>query len=215
MYILLLLCHSAVLHFSKDENDFTNDQKLKSDSKVMGFYVQIQMATASPSTKPSHLSCPICEESYNERDHLPKGFPCQHSVCMRCLDGIVARCDGDEVACPLCMQTVLIPKSKAAGFPNNIAILDMRTGAQLQVEVTPSICAKHNKTLSVFCLACQEAVCMTCAFKSPEHKGHDWEELSDAMERCIHQSEEMLSNIIQTASTLQDNIKQKAQANNP
>ena len=84
-----------------------------------------------------------------------------------------------------------------------------------QSKVAPSTCTQHNKVLSVFCLTCQEAVCMTCAFKSPEHKGHDWEELSEAMERCIQQSEEVLSNIIQTASTLQVKVKQKAQANNP
>ena len=173
------------------------------------------MATASPSTKPSHLICPICEEAYNERDHLPKGFPCQHSVCMRCLEGIIEQCDGDEVACPLCRQTVPIPQSKAAGFPNNLLILELLCSMQSQVEVAPSTCTQHNKILSVFCLTCQKAVCMTCAFKSPEHRGHDWEELSEAMEKCIHQSEEVLSDIIQTASTFQEKIKQRAQANNP
>ena len=172
------------------------------------------MATASPSAKPSHLICPICEENYNERDHLPKGFHCQHSVCIKCLDGMIKRCDGDEVACPLCRQTVPIPKSKAAGFPNNLLILDLLAGMHSQSEVAPCTCTKHNEVLSVFCSTCQEAMCMTCAFKSPEHKEHDLEELSDTMERCIHQSE-VLSDIIQTASTLGENIKHKAQANNP
>ena len=173
------------------------------------------MATASLSTKPSHLVCPICEESYNEKDHLPKSFPCQHSVCMRCLEGMIERCDGDEVACPLCRQTVPIPQSKATGFPNNLLILELLSSMQSQVEVAPSTCTQHSKVLSVFCLTCQEAVCMTCAFKSPEHKGHDWEELSEAMEKCIHQSGEALSDIIQTASTVHEEIKQKAKVNNP
>ena len=172
------------------------------------------MATASLSTS-SHLTCPICEESYNERDHLPKGFPCQHSVCIKCLEGMIKRCDGDEVACPLCRQTVPIPKSKAAGFPSNVAILDMLAVAQSQVQVPSSTCTQHNKVLSVFCSTCQEAVCITCAFKSPEHKGHDWEDLSEAMDKCIHQSKEVLGDIIQTTSTIQEKIKQKAKANDP
>ena len=173
------------------------------------------MATASPSAKPSHLICPICEERYNERDHLPKGFPCQHSVCMRCLEGMIKRCDGDEVACPLCRQTVPIPKSKADGFPSNVAILDMLRVAQSQVEVVPSTCTLHNKAISAFCSTCQEEICVSCMLKSPKHKGHDIEELSEAMERCIHQSKDLLKDIIQTASTIQENIQQKAQSNSP
>ena len=173
------------------------------------------MATASPSAKPSHLICPICEESYNERDHLPKGFPCQHSVCIKCLDGMIKRCDGVEVACPLCRQTVPIPKSKAAGFPSNAAILDMLRVAQSQVEVVPSTCTLHNKAISAFCSTCQEEICVSCILKSPKHKGHDIEELSEAMERCIHQSQDLLKDINQTASTIQENIQQKAQSNNP
>ena len=109
------------------------------------------------------------------------------------------RCDGDKVACPLCRQTVTIPKTKAAGFPNNVAILDMLAIAQSQVEVAPSTCTQHNKVLSVFCTTCQEAVCMTCALKSSQHKGHDMEELAEVMEKCIHQSEELLSDITHTA----------------
>ena len=82
------------------------------------------MATASPSAKPSHLICPICEESYNERNHLPKGFPCQHSVCIKCLEGMIKRCDGDELACPLCRQTVPIPKSNNNNNNNKFALIE-------------------------------------------------------------------------------------------
>ena len=167
------------------------------------------MATASP----SHLICPICEESYNERDHLPKSFPCQHSVCIKCLEGMIRRCYGNEVTCPLCRQAVPIPKSKAAGFPNNLLMLDLLAGthSQSKLEVASSTCIQHNKVFSVFCLSCQEAMCMTGAFKSPEHKGHNMEELSDAMEKCIHRSEEVLIDIIQTASTLQGERQAKGQ----
>ena len=119
------------------------------------------------------------------------------------------------MACPLCRQTIPVPKSKAAGFPNNVAILDMLAVAQSQVELIQSTCTQHNKVISVFCSTCQEGICVSCMLKSPKHKGHDMEELSEAMERCIHQSQGLLKDIIQTVSTIQDNIKQKAQAKNP
>ena len=173
------------------------------------------MASPSSSTMQGLLSCPICEESYNERDHLPKGFPCQHSLCNECLEGIIKRCDGNEVACPLCRQTVPVPKFKAAGFPNNVTILQLLVAARSQTETSPSTCKQHNTVISVFCSTCQEGICVSCMLKSPKHKGHDMEEVSDEMERCIHRSQEVLSNIIQAASAIHKNIQQKAEANNP
>ena len=173
------------------------------------------MATASAGKKTNLLLCSICEERYNEKDRLPKGFPCQHSVCMKCLQGMIAQCDGDQVACPLCRQTVPIPQSNAAGFPNNIVILDLLSNVQSPADEAPSTCSQHNKVLNVFCSTCQEAICMTCMFKSMRHKGHDMEELSEAMEKCVELSQEVLHDINRRFSTIQETIKQKAKASNP
>ena len=179
------------------------------------------MASASAGKKLNLLLCSICEEHYNEKDRLPKGFPCQHSVCMKCLQGMIALCDGDEVACPLCRQAAPIPQSSAAGFPNNVVILDLLANVQPPTEEAPSTCSQHNKVISVFCSTCQEAICVTCMFKSLKHKGHDMEELSEAMEKCIEQSQEVQHDISQTCSQIQENtnqikenIAQKAKANN-
>ena len=170
------------------------------------------MATASPGRKPDYLTCPVCEETYDEKDHLPTGFPCQHCVCIKCLDGIIKRCDGYKVVCPMCRRAVSIPQSKAAGFPNNLAIMDMLAAGQPEGDMAASTCTKHNKVISEFCLTCHEAVCMMCVFKS--HKGHDMEELSEVMEKCIGQSAEVINDIVHTCSLVQENITQMAKANN-
>ena len=173
------------------------------------------MATALAGKKLDLLLCSICEERYNEKDRLPKGFPCQHSVCMKCLEGMIALCDGDEVTCPLCRQAVPIPRSNAAGFPNTILILDLLANIQSPVEEAPSTCTQHNKVISVFCSTCQEAICMTCMFKSPKHKGHDMEELSEAIEKCVELSREVLHDINRECSNIQESIEQKAKTSNP
>ena len=173
------------------------------------------MATASLGAKPEYLRCPVCDESYDEKDHLPKGFPCQHCVCMTCLEEIIKRCNGSKVACPMCRHAVPIPQSKAAGFPNNLAVMDMLATGQPEGAITGSTCTKHNKIISGFCLTCHETVCVMCMLKSPQHKGHDMEELSEVMEKCIGQSAEVVSDIVHTCSLIQEDIKQMSTANNP
>ena len=170
------------------------------------------MATASPGSKPECLRCPVCGESYDEEDHLPKGFPCQHCVCIRCLDGMIKRCDGYQLPCPMCRHAVPIPKSEAAEFPNNLAIMDMLAAGQSEGDTAASTCTKHNKSVSGFCLTCHEPVCVMCVFKS--HKGHHMEELSQVMGICISQLAEVVNDIVHACSLIQENIKQMAKANN-
>ena len=159
------------------------------------------------------LPCSICEEHYNENDRLPKGFPCQHSVCLRCLGEIIALCDRDEVACPLCRQVVPIPQSNAAGFPSNVVILDLLEKIQSPKEQAHSMCT--SKVVNALCSKCQEGLCVNCMLKSSKHEGHDVEELSDAMEKCVEQSQEVLHEIIQSCSKIEENISQQTKASSP
>ena len=113
----------------------------------------------------------------------------------------------------MCRHAVPIPKSKAAGFPNNLAIMDMLADGQSEGDMITNTCTKHDKVISGFCLTCHEPVCMMCVFKS--HKGHHMEEMSEVMEKCIGQSAEVVNDIVHTCSLIQENIKQMAKANNP
>ena len=47
-------------------------------------------------------SCPVCFETYEEDgEHVPRIFPCHHTVCQECVDNLFKRM-GISVICPEC-----------------------------------------------------------------------------------------------------------------
>jgi len=49
---------------------------------------------------------------YDGGEHTPKLLPCSHTVCLQCLDRIVATRarDNGQFRCPTCMDLVTIPR---------------------------------------------------------------------------------------------------------
>ena len=75
--------------------------------------------------------CPICKETLTE----PKGLPCYHTFCLKCL----IQCGeheendkpGDQVACPLCRANFVIPPGGFADLPNNFFVNKLLLANQL------------------------------------------------------------------------------------
>ena len=57
----------------------------------------------------STAKCPICSETVKD----PKTLPCLHSFCLLCLDNLARierRRHQDEISCPICQTSILIPE---------------------------------------------------------------------------------------------------------
>ena len=69
------------------------------------------------------LTCAICLETYRS----PKGLPCMHSFCKKCIHHLVDN-GKRELQCPECRTIHSLPSSGVEGFPNNyglVGILDV------------------------------------------------------------------------------------------
>ena len=96
----------------------------------------------------SHVSdltkCPICLEDYKD----PKSLPCLHTLCLECLRSYCQdKLPGDELLCPTCRNSCLVPEAGISAFPLNFFIYDL-----LQAQNTAKVAA--DKTLP--CEACSE-----------------------------------------------------------
>ncbi|XP_033124460.1 uncharacterized protein LOC117122812 [Anneissia japonica] len=95
------------------------------------------------------LECMICFENFNQSSRLPKMLPCQHSLCLACVDRLrdlnisnntphnsvthssLPSTRRQRVTCPECREDYELPKQ---GFPNNITILRLMTSENTSIE---------------------------------------------------------------------------------
>ena len=125
------------------------------------------------------VSCGVCLEPYNNKTHVPKLLPCQHTFCLSCLDSIGS--DTIDIECPVCRQKHNVP---LRGFTTNVVVLEV---VEELLKDTSSVlkCFKHSRRESVIiCIDCLECLCMKCMKEtrktSNSHHEHQLEELDDA-----------------------------------
>ncbi|CAN1234531.1 E3 ubiquitin-protein ligase TRAF7 [Linum perenne] len=69
--------------------------------------------------------CPVCLQSYNGDETLPRVLPCGHTACESCLKSLPERYHL-TVRCPACTQLVKFPSSLGpSSLPKNIDLLRM------------------------------------------------------------------------------------------
>ncbi|KAF7816817.1 protein translocase subunit SECA2, chloroplastic isoform X2 [Senna tora] len=67
--------------------------------------------------------CPVCLQTYNEKDTIPRVLACGHSVCEACLVELPQRYP-DTIRCPACTQLVKYPTQHGpSALPKNIDLL--------------------------------------------------------------------------------------------
>ena len=100
------------------------------------------------------LTCSICLMYYNNMIRKPKSFPCQHSVCMECLQDLIDKhAEHGHFPCPMCREEVQVPSEGVEGFVTNLGLLsmvdvleeDVREAAEEEQEeqVKQQYCANH------------------------------------------------------------------------
>ena len=94
------------------------------------------------------LECNVCSNSYNDKERVPKGLPCQHTFCLACLKRIKTHGfhtgeDGSVsikvlVKCPECGQRFLAPGENINNFPNNLTMISLLGAMKKTVALRPT-----------------------------------------------------------------------------
>ena len=85
---------------------------------------------------------------YDGGEHNPKLMPCSHTVCIQCLDRIVATFarDTGQFRCPICRELITIPRGGVQALPPSFLVnqlLDLM--ARQRREVIPKCSTHHNQ----------------------------------------------------------------------
>ena len=88
---------------------------------------------------------------YDGVDHYPKLLPCSHTVCLQCLDRIVATFarDTGQFRCPICRELITIPRGGVSALPPSFLVnqlLDLM--ARQRREVIPK-CSTHQTQVNI------------------------------------------------------------------
>ena len=88
---------------------------------------------------------------YDGGEHTPKLLPCSHTVCLQCLDRIVATFarDTGQFRCPICRELITIPRGGVSALPPSFLVnqlLDLM--ARQRREVIPK-CSTHQTQVGI------------------------------------------------------------------
>ena len=101
---------------------------------------------------------------YDGGEHTPKLMPCSHTVCLHCLERIVATFarDTGQFRCPICRELITIPRGGVSALPPSFLVnqlLDLM--ARQRRDVIPKCSTHHNQEL-LFCETCDSVFCSIC-----------------------------------------------------
>ena len=116
-----------------------------------------------------NLECTVCLEILKD----PRTFPCFHSFCKDCLEGVVKTCRDkaprgqpiQEIPCPTCRATfALDPDKHVADMPRNHFICNL-VKATAVLDRGIGVPCSHNCTQSYSvarCVTCEKFLCREC-----------------------------------------------------
>ena len=120
----------------------------------------------------SFLTCGTCLCMYDSLEHNPKLLPCSHTVCVSCLERIVAASrDSTQFRCPICRETIVLPRGGFVSFPPSFIVnqlLDLM--AQQRRDIIPK-CSVHLGEELMFCETCDTVFCVDCTGGSHNGRG--------------------------------------------
>lgn len=136
------------------------------------------------------LDCPICLESYNLVDKLPKILPeCGHTICRKCLTKFLQ--DESTKRCPFDNLSLELPKSVA--FEDYLTNLSLKY--LLEEILADEICHQHQERKRIVCMTDKELICNHCVIFG-DHKSH-----------VVRTTKEIKSNLDTKRKYLEDVLK--------
>jgi len=148
------------------------------------------MATAA-SISTDRTTCPICLELFDN----PKGLPCLHAFCLKCLQGqFHDKSPGDKVSCPYCRDDFYIPPDGLRGLRHHFIVQELVDERNKR----PDSCDKHSdKQVELYCHDCNENICIKCL--TAVHRNHNYgeiREVADSFKQSINDDDERIISAI-------------------
>jgi len=115
--------------------------------------------------------CPICSADLVN----PKSLPCLHTFCLQCIKDHCGKASpGDQVNCPVCRSSFVIPVGGVDQLPNNFflkGLTDAKNVANEQAKIVPCMgCSDHSeetassiKPATMICTGCGQHLCTQCS----------------------------------------------------
>ena len=100
-------------------------------------------------------------------------FPCGHTYCSECINGVQSTSLSTDYICPICRQKFPIRQV----FPKNYSVLEAaeshcsythkqepeKAKTNEEDKAAPAMCVIHpKKKIKFFCLNCEEPICSKC-----------------------------------------------------
>ena len=84
------------------------------------------------------LRCGVCFELFDN----PRGLPCLHTFCCKCIKQWAAACSNDMscVTCPLCTRKFPIPEEGVEGFPADFRTTALKDTVDVNRQVSQFNC---------------------------------------------------------------------------
>ena len=135
------------------------------------------------------LECYVCNEDFNDDDHIPRSLPCLHCVCETCLETLKTR---DAVFCPECNESHTIPNGDVKNFRRDGSRDYLVNYLKVQTNETAITCDEcTNKRRGTHrCKECSQFLCNDCTdahMKTKVTKKHDIINVNDLKDRTIEE----------------------------
>ncbi len=166
------------------------------------------------------ITCSLCYETFQD----PRGLPCLHSFCCKCLENLVGQTKNacnipSQLKCPLCLEVHILHKG-VAGLPRDvktIKFLGYREAKRAAIEGNDEDhCPEHcNSPLKFYCKEekCEVSICEECWMA--DHADHSVVPLSRRLEeinkKFLNEVESIENCLIEQIKTLvmakEDHVK--------
>lgn len=116
--------------------------------KVKGFLSEIETL----------CECSICYHTYDDKCHVPRVLPCQHTFCTECLS---KHCRRRKLKCPLCNQEHNVKNENVDKLPKDFTTCNLR---DLLETFSKSLCkeCQNQNQVKFICKTCNVQMCKSC-----------------------------------------------------
>ena len=106
------------------------------------------------------MTCPLCLEPYDTKDHLAKFLPCLHTYCQTCLQRLAG--GKPKFKCPNCQGLITLTGGNVESLPNNFIVENLKEYQDIfNHTVICGNCDVGNSAVS-FCHDCSLFQCQSC-----------------------------------------------------
>ena len=154
------------------------------------------------------VQCPLCMEVFQE----PKRLPCEHVLCVHCLERLLLRSTDGALICPVCRNRIPLQDRDSKQFPTSlmmVKLIDMykktlkeQHAPDAPVETSIGCSLHASQPLDLYCETCRKTVCRDCVIMSCNKNSHVCGYVSDISKKYLEQLNQAVLPVLQLQETI-------------